>query len=135
MSKLTSTNYSQGLFNVGTLALRLTFGLLLFIRHGLPKLRGFSSMQHTFYDPFHIGSRWSLCLVIFAEVFCAVLVVLGFVTRFAAIPIVISLTVALFLYQRGQGLANTEMAWVYWTAFVCILLLGPGRISIDGLTK
>jgi len=135
MSRFTSTNYSEGAFNIATLVTRLAFGLIILVHHGIPKLMGFSKMQYTFFDPFHIGSRWSLCLVIFAEVFCSVFVILGFLTRVALVPLVITLGVALALYHRGQGLVSTELAWLYLAAFFGLLLTGPGRISVDGLTK
>lgn len=135
MSRFTSTNYSEGAFNIAALITRLTFGLIMLVHHGIPKLMGFSKLQYTFFNPFHLGSRWSLCLVIFAEVFCSVFVILGFLTRIALIPLIISLGVALALYHRGQGLISTELAWLYLTAFFALLLVGPGRISVDGLTR
>jgi putative oxidoreductase len=135
MSRFTSTNYSEGSFNIATLILRLTFGCIILWHHGVPKLKDFSTLQYTFFDPFHIGHRWSLVLVIFAEVFCAALVILGFVTRVALIPLVITLGVALVLYHKDQGLINTELAWLYLTVFLALLFTGPGRISVDGMTK
>lgn len=135
MSRFTSTNYSEGAFNFGTLILRLAFGFIILWHHGVTKLKEFSTLQYTFYDPFHIGHRWTLCLVIFAEVFCAAMVIIGFVTRIALIPLIITLGVALAMYHRGQGLISTELAWLYFTAFVCLLFTGPGRISVDGLTR
>jgi putative oxidoreductase len=73
--------------------------------------------------------------VIFAEVFCSVFVILGFLTRVALVPLIITLGVALVLYHKGQGLINTELAWLYITAFLALILTGPGRISVDGLTR
>ena len=55
----------------------ITFGLLLFINHGLDKIRHFGNLEYSFPDPFHIGHRWSLVLVVFAEVFCSLLLVLA----------------------------------------------------------
>jgi putative oxidoreductase len=135
MSRFTSTNYSQGSFNIATLILRLTFGFIILWHHGVAKLKDFSTLQYTFFDPFHIGHRWSLVLVIFAEVFCAALVILGFVTRIALVPLIITLGVALALYHKGQGLINTELAWLYLAVFLALLCTGPGRISVDGMTK
>ena len=109
MSRFTSTNYTQGSFNIATLILRLTFGFIILWQHGIAKLKGFSTMQYTFFDPFHIGHRWSLVLVIFAEVFCAALVIMGFVTRVALIPLIITLGVALVVYHKGQGLGNRSL--------------------------
>ena len=83
MKKFFSTAYSQGAFNLAILLLRVCFGLLLCINHGLSKLMHFNNLAPGFPDPFHIGHRITLALVIFAEVFCAILLVLGLFTRFA----------------------------------------------------
>ncbi|HEY4206386.1 MAG TPA: DoxX family protein [Puia sp.] len=133
MKKFLSTAYSDNAFNVATLLLRLTFGLIVCINHGFPKLKNFSNQAAIFFDPFHIGHRWSLILVLFAELFCALLVVLGLFTRLAALVLVIELAVAVFLFHKGQPLANHELALLYLTAFLSVLLVGPGRISVDGM--
>lgn len=133
MKKFLSTAYSENAFNLALLLLRLTFGLLICIHHGFPKLMHFSNQQAIFFDPFHIGHKWSLILVLFAEIFCGLLLVLGLFTRFAALVLVIQLAVAAFLFHKGQGLDHQELAFLYLTAFISILLVGPGRFSVDGM--
>ena len=132
MKKFLSTHYSENTFNIATLLLRLTFGLLICIDHGLQKLIHFSSQQAIFPDPFHIGRRWSLVLVVFAEVFCALLLVLGLFSRLAALVLVIELAIVVFLIHKGQPIAVQEMAIVYLAAFSALLLVGPGKMSVDG---
>jgi putative oxidoreductase len=133
MKKFLSTQYSETAFNLAALLLRLTFGLLICINHGFDKMLHFSKLEYTFFDPFHIGHRWSLVLVIFSEVFCALLLVLGLFTRVAALVLVISMSVAVFLFHKGQTLTQHEPALLYLTAFFSVLLVGPGRISVDGM--
>jgi hypothetical protein len=67
MKKFLSTAYSETAFNVATLVLRLTFGLMVLILYGFDKIMHFSNLRVIFPDPLHIGHRWSLVLVIFAE--------------------------------------------------------------------
>jgi len=133
MKKFLSTSYSENAFNLASLLLRLTFGLIICINHGFPKLMHFSNQQAIFFDPFHIGHRWSLILVLFAEIFCSLLLVLGLFTRVAALVLVINMAVAVFLFHKGQSLALHEPPLLYLTAFFSILLVGPGRFSVDGL--
>ncbi|MBS1659811.1 MAG: DoxX family protein [Bacteroidetes bacterium] len=132
MKKFFSTQYSEGAFNVASLLLRLTFGLLMCINHGFDKLQHFGKYEYTFFDPAHIGHRWSLVIVIFSEVFCALLFVLGLFTRFAALVLVIEMAVAAALVHKGQSLSAHEPALMYLTAFFAVLLVGPGRFSVDG---
>lgn len=137
MKKFFSTAYSETAFNIAALALRLTFGLLICIYYGFDKLKNFGHLQYVFPEPIHIlGHLWTLVLVIFAEVFCALLLVLGLFTRFAALVLFIEMTVALFLVHRGHvpflnGSVH-EQVFLYFAAFLAILMVGPGRISVDG---
>jgi putative oxidoreductase len=137
MKKFFSTAYGEGAFNVAILALRVTFGLILCFYYGIDKLRNFGHLEYIFPDPFHFGHRISLALVIFAELLCSLLIALGLFTRFAALIAVISMGVAEFWAHKGHvammpnGMVH-EQAYLYLVAFFVILLVGPGRISVDG---
>ncbi len=133
MKRFFSTNYTENSFNLATLLLRLTFGALICVDHGLAKLTHFSSMSGAFSDPLHVGHKISLVLVIFAEVFCALLLALGLFTRFAALVLVINLAVAAFMVHSGQPLSVHEPAFTYLAAYAAILLVGPGKISVDSM--
>lgn len=133
MKRILSTQYSETAFNVASLVLRLTFGLGLCINHGFDKLIHFSKLEYTFPDPFHIGHRWTLVCSIFAEVFCSLLLTLGLFTRIAALVLVINMAVATFLVHKGASLAILELPQLYLTGFFAILMVGPGRVSVDGM--
>jgi putative oxidoreductase len=133
MRKLLSTSYSAGAFNFAMLVQRAVTGLLLLIGHGLPKISKFSELSPGFYDPLHIGHRGSLILVILAELFCSMLLVLGLFTRIAAFIIVINLSVAVFIYNHDQPLKIVDLGAIYLTSVFTIMIIGPGRISVDGM--
>ena len=131
MKRFFSTQYSEGAFNIAALGLRVAFGLLLLIVHGLDKITHFSKYEYSFYNFLHIGHRWSLVLCIFAEVFCSALVVLGLFTRFAALVLCINFAVVLLLVIKGQSLEAQAAAIMYFTAFFALLLTGQARFSVD----
>lgn len=131
MRKLFSTRCSDTAFSLAMLLLRLGAGSLLLVMHGLDKIKHFSAKAQHFADPFHIGSTTSLSLVIFAEFFCAAFVILGLFTRLACIPIVIAMGVALFNANNGDFFGKGELAGIYLTTFLALLITGPGRISLD----
>lgn len=132
MKKLFSTKYSNQSVAISLFLLRLTLGALM-IPHGYQKLVNFAAKSSGFTDPFHIGGPASMSLMIFAEFFCAVLIVLGLMTRLAAIPLVIGMSVALFHAHNGEVFGNGEKAALYLAGFLVILLMGPGKISVDRL--
>lgn len=132
MKKLLSARFSNGAVHLSQLVLRVVFGGLIAYRHGWPKLVGFSEYASKFADPFGLGQRISLGLTVFAELFCGALLVLGLVTRLATIPLIICMSVIIFMIHGADGLAKQEMPILFLAAFVAILITGPGKYSIDG---
>lgn len=133
MKRFLSIRYSDGLFNFSMLLLRISFGGLMLANHGMSKLMGFSQLQGKFYSFMGMGSRTTLVLAIFAEVFCSLMVILGLFTRLALIPLVIMMLVAIFGVHGGQPFEKSEMAVLYGSAFAVLLFCGPGKVSVDGM--
>ena len=79
--------------DVALLILRLQLGILM-LTHGFPKLMNYSERMDKFADPFGLGPAASLALVIFAEFFCSILLIVGFKVRLAVIPLIITMLVA-----------------------------------------
>ncbi len=130
MKKLFSTRYSENAVSFSLLLLRLAAGGLM-LPHGFDKLIHFVEKAKDFPDPLHIGSVASLSLVIFAEFFCAVLLVAGLMTRLAVIPLLITMAVAVFIIHNSDVLGEAEHATLYLSAYVVLLLTGPGKVSLD----
>jgi putative oxidoreductase len=131
MKKLFSTRTSESALSFALFVLRVGAGSLMLMSHGLDKLLHFSQKANNFSNPFGIGSTASLSLVIFAEFFCAVFIILGLFTRLAAIPLIINLGVALFIAHNGDFFGKGELAALFLAAFITILFAGPGRFSLD----
>ncbi len=119
-------------YNVATLILRLSFGGLM-LTHGYQKLLNYSNLSEKFMDFMGLGSEISLILTIGAELGCAILLLLGLFTRFAAVPLIITMLVATFLAHGSDPLADKEMALLYLSGYFSILLLGAGTFSLDHL--
>jgi len=132
MKKLFTTKYSTGAFNTAMLLLRVAAGTLM-MNHGYDKLVHFSSRQHSFMNFLGMGSTLSLALVIFAEFFCSIFLILGLFTRFALIPLIIVMGVALVKAHHSEIFGKGELATLYLATYAVILLVGPGRISVDGM--
>jgi putative oxidoreductase len=132
MKKLLSTHYSAGAFNFAMLVLRIGTGVLL-MHHGYDKLIHFSEYREQFMSFLGLGKSLSLALVVFAEFFCSMFLILGLFTRFATIPILIAMCVALFEAHGGDYFGKGELATHYIIGSLVLLIIGPGRISVDGL--
>lgn len=132
MKRLLTTSCTDTSFNIAAFLLRVVFGSLIFINYGLPKIRRFPELQSRFFDPFHISSQASLLLVIFAEVFCAIFIIIGLFSRLAAIPLVITMAVVVFMAQKGKPLLEIQVPVMFLVAFLGILFIGSGKYSVDG---
>jgi putative oxidoreductase len=134
--------------SLGLLLLRLGFGGYM-AAHGWDKLQMVIAGEFAnFGDPIGLGPTASLVLVTIAEFFCALLVLLGAGTRFAAAPIVFAMGVAalvvhgsdpwtsgtgaeLFFSGKAKMWSSKEPALLYLCAFLTLMLTGPGRYSLD----
>lgn len=111
--------------------MRLFFGML-FMMHGYEKLVSFEVLTSMFPDPFGIGVDVSLILVIFAEFFCAMSLIVGFLFRLILLPMIFTMGVA-FFYAHGANIADGELSLIYLGVFILLLITGPGRYSMDNL--
>lgn len=135
MKKLTGIAYSETSLNMALLLMRLGFGGLMMVDHGLPKLMKFSELQGNFYNFLGLGPKWSLILCIFAELFCALFVMIGLFTRLSLVPLIITMIVAYFIIHGNDALAEKEASLTYLISYIALLLTGPGKLSVDGLIK
>jgi putative oxidoreductase len=101
--------------------------------HGIPKLMGFSEMADQFPDPLGMGSQLSLVAAIGAEVGCSLLLIFGLGTRLAAIPLAITMIVALFVVHASDPWKVKELAAVYLAVYVSLVFTGAGQFSLDQL--
>lgn len=132
MRKFLSITYSQAAFNIAMLVLRLGGGALA-MSHGYSKLVHFAEMKSKFMNFMGIGSTASLILVIFSEFFCSIFLIIGLFSRLVVIPLIISMSVALFKAHNSDVFGDGERAALYLSVFLALLLCGPGKVSVDGM--
>lgn len=113
------------------LFVRVVIGLLL-ITHGYPKLvKLLSGEPIQFASIFGMSEQLSLTMAMFSEFICAILVMFGFATRLAAIPIVLSMLVVVFHVHADDPLGKKELPMLYLISYIYILFMGAGKYSID----
>ena len=122
--------------NGGILLLRISSGGLLLMNHGWDKIisgadkwtgLGRTGLMPLGIEHFHTFFGF---MAAFSESICAVLVVIGLLTRPAAALITITMLVgANFHISLGKG--SPEMALMYGIIFLSIGLLNPGKYSLD----
>ncbi|HJQ97594.1 MAG TPA: DoxX family protein [Candidatus Polarisedimenticolaceae bacterium] len=132
---LKSVLFSPGTYSraasLGLLLLRLGAGGMMIYGHGWGKLLGFGERSAQFPDPLGIGHVPSMAGTVGAEVVCAALVMIGFATRIAALPLVFTMAVAGFVINAGAPWGDKELAVIYLVPFLALVFTGPGAYSLD----
>ena len=119
--------------DIGLLLMRLGAGAML-LTHGIPKLkRLFGEEPIQFMDFLGLGPVVSLSLAVFAEVVCSALVIVGFKTRLATIPVMITMLTAALVAHAADPFGRKELPLLYFIVFLALLIFGAGKFSIDGL--
>lgn len=120
--------------NLALLILRIgVSGLML--THGIPKLMIlFGDNPIQFGNPIGIGVMASLILAVFAEVICSVLILIGFKTRLAAVPLIITMFVAYFIVHSGEAFKSRELSLFYLIVYIVLFIAGSGKFSVDYFT-
>lgn len=122
--------------DIALLILRLTFGGLMLAAHGWPKLQKLlGTAPVEFSDPLGIGVQNSLISAVFAEVVCSIFVILGWLTRWALIPLIFTMLVAIFLIHWDDPFQKMEKAIIFCAGYLSIFFAGPGWYSIDEYFK
>lgn len=132
MKKLFTIGYSASAFNIALFILRVGAGILM-LHHGYDKLVHFQDYAPKFINFLGLGGNVSLSLVIFAEFFCAIFLILGLFSRLAAIPLIIDMTVAIAKGHNMDLLGDGERPALFLLIFIAILFIGPGKVSVDGM--
>ncbi|TVQ92861.1 MAG: DoxX family protein [Bacteroidetes bacterium] len=131
MKNIFSSTPSNFQTHLSLLILRVGSGILM-LTHGWPKLtRLVEGGEITFPDPLGIGSFASLLFAMLTEVVGSILIMLGLATRFAAISLIFTMIVAVFIHHADDPFARKELGLMYLLIYIVILIMGSGKYAID----
>ena len=123
--------------DAGKLILRLTVAILLLF-HGVNKLRHGVGFIISVLQAHHLPEFIAYGVFI-GEVVAPILLIIGFMTRPAALIVIFNLAMALYLVvathalalDRQTGAPGGELIFLYIGAALSIALLGSGRFAVS----
>lgn len=124
---------SEKSVSVGLLVLRIGVSISMIYLHGYPRLINYNAISSEFADPLGIGAVASLSLVVVAEFFCSLFLIIGLFTRWSCIPLIITMLVATWIVNGGKGFIFQEKSFIYLITYISLLLSGGGYFSLDNL--
>ena len=132
---LSSILYKSIFKDLAILLLRVFTGALL-IHHGFEKLNDINNFADAFVRPLHLPFPVTLSyLAAASEIFGSWSLIIGLGTRLGATAILGTMTVAIYhaLVTSGFNIYLLELLALYFSSAFSIILLGPGKFSIDYL--
>ena len=130
LSTILTKSFSK---DTALLILRVITGTVL-IHHGYEKLANIENFADAFVRPLHLPFPIFLSYVAaFSEIGGSWLLILGLATRFGALAIVGTISVAIYhaLITSGFNIFLLELLLLYFASATSIALTGPGDFSID----
>ena len=130
LSTILTKSFSK---DTALLILRVITGTVL-IHHGFEKLANIENFADAFVRPLHLPFPIFLSYVAaFSEIGGSWLLILGLATRFGALSIVGTISVAIYhaLVTSGFNIFLLELLLLYFASATSIALTGPGDFSID----
>lgn len=133
MRNFNSSKVNDIVLNGLILVIQLFVGISM-LTQGLPKLEMLTANDKIeFMNFLGLGSVISLVLVVFAEVLCSVFIIVGFLTRFSTVPLMMTMLIAFFVRHGSDPYVVKELSLVYFFFYVTIFVLGSGKFSLDWL--
>jgi len=116
--------------NIGLALLRIVPSAIL-LSHGIPKFQKLLNGNLEFADSLGIGAAPSLFLTMIGEFICPILIIIWFKTRWSAVYSAITMLIIGFVHHASDPFKVKEKALMFLVFFVVIMILGPGKYSLD----
>ena len=132
--------------NIALLLIRIVFAGSMLYGHGLSKLYrlidgttwdfifGFipyPNFNITWANPIFIGDVPTLILAVFSEFLAPLFILVGYKTKIFSFFPAATMFVAAFIVHLSDPFARKEKAILFLIGFVVIMIMGPGKYSID----
>lgn len=111
----------------------------VFIPTGWGKLHDLGKVTAFFTELGIPAPHFNAVLVALSELGCGTLLLVGLLSRLAALPLVVSMTIAIITAKRADLSGITDLfavdEFVYIVLAIVVVIFGAGALSVDGLAR
>ncbi|MGC4042013.1 MAG: DoxX family protein [Flavobacterium sp.] len=126
---------SRPSFDIAMLFFRTAISIEIIIVHGFKKLGIGVAVAEQIPNPLSLPETFNTVFALGANLFFPVLIIFGFLTRIMVLPVLaVTLTGYFILHRNDPGLVK-DIPFMYSTAYLLIMVLGPGKYSLDFLIR
>ena len=117
--------------NIALLLLRIVFAGSMLYGHGLSKFYRLIEGNLSFANPIGIGEAPTLVLAVFSEFLAPLFILVGYKTKIFSFFPAATMFVAAFIVHLSDPFARKEKAILFLIGFIVIMMMGPGKYSVD----
>ena len=120
--------------NFQLLIVRLLFSGLMIINHGFQyfmQLWPFNDISVGNKTIFGLSTLFTAILFFIGEFLAPLFVLLGYYTKLSSLVCMLTMIIAIILRHSNNPFTEGEVAFLYFTGFLVIFLMGPGNYSIS----
>ena len=118
---------------MGMLFLRVAASLEIALVHGFKKLGVGVKEAEQIPNPLHLPDAFNNAFAISANIAFPFFVLAGLFTRLATLPTLAVTLTGYFVVHWNDSLLERDMPFMYSLLFLTILILGPGKYSVDNI--
>ena len=131
LKKINNVYPSVDVFDWVMLFFRIAISLQIMVVHGLKKLGiGVAEVEQV-PNPLHLPVAINQLFATAANLVFPVLVAIGLFTRLAVLPTLAITLTGYFVVHWSDSLPAKDVPFMYSIAFLLVLVLGPGKYSLD----
>ncbi len=117
--------------NIALLFFRVIVSLELIIVHGLKKLGIGVTIPEIVPNPLGLPETVNFIFATAANILFPVCIIFGLFTRLSTLPVLAVTLTGYFIVHGGDSLIERDIPFMYSLSFLLLLLLGPGKYSLD----
>ena len=117
--------------NIALLLIRIVFAGSMLYGHGLSKFYRLIEGNLSFANPIGIGEAPTLVLAVFSEFLAPLFILIGYKTKIFSFFPAATMFVAAFIVHLSDPFARKEKGILFLIGFIAIMMMGPGKYSID----
>ncbi|QEE50819.1 DoxX family protein [Flavobacterium alkalisoli] len=119
--------------DLALLAFRVAVSAQLIVVHGLKKLGIGVTQAENVPNPLHLPQAINQVFATSSNVIFPLFIIFGVLTRLATLPILAVTLTGYFIVHGNDPLLERDVPFMYSIVFLLILILGPGKYSIDNI--
>ncbi|WP_308992424.1 DoxX family protein [Mariniflexile litorale] len=131
LKKMTTTALEGKQVHAALLFFRIIVSLELIIVHGFKKIGIGVEVSEMVPNPLGLPEGINEFLAISANIGFPVFIILGVFTRLSVLPILAVTLTGYFILHAHDALLIKDVPFMYSVFFLFILIIGPGKYSID----